>query len=115
VWSALLLEQRVLSIIPITAGLLVEWLPLWFGGFGLSWKKSAVVDVVMNAISTGVGVFLIPALGFAWEYFPGSVLYRVFHLGTFNLGTWGSHIPHCGTRDHSNPKPLSSDGVLRCA
>ncbi len=90
VWPALLLEQRILSVIPITAGLLVEWLALCFGGFGLSWKKAAVVDVVMNAVSTGVGVVLIPALGFAWEYFPGSVLYRVFNVGTFNPGTWAA-------------------------
>jgi hypothetical protein len=68
VWPALVLEQRILSVIPITAGLIVEWAALCFGGFGLSWKKAAVVDVVMNAVSTGAGIVLIPALGFAWEF-----------------------------------------------
>ena len=90
VWPALVLEQRILSVIPITAGLIVEWLALWFGGFGLSWKKAAVVDVVMNAASAAVGMVLIPALGFAWEYFPGSLLYRIFNVGTFNPGTWAA-------------------------
>jgi hypothetical protein len=61
---------------------------LYFGGFGLSWKKAAVVDVVMNAVSTGAGVILIPALGLVWELGPGQVLFRIFNIGTFNPGTW---------------------------
>jgi hypothetical protein len=88
VWPALVLEQRTLSVLPITAGLIVEWLALCFGGFGLSWKKAAVVDVVMNAVSTGIGVILIPALGLVWELGPGQVLFRIFNIGTFNPGTW---------------------------
>jgi hypothetical protein len=88
VWPALVLEQRILSVLPITAGLIVEWLALYFGGFGLSWKKAAIVDVVMNAVSSGVGIILIPALGFAWELGPGQVLYRAFNVGTFNPATW---------------------------
>jgi hypothetical protein len=78
VWPALLLEGRLLSTIPILTGLVVEWLALRFGGFGLSWKRAAIVDVAMNAVSTAVGVVLIPALGIAWELFPGSVLYKLF-------------------------------------
>jgi tellurite resistance protein TehA-like permease len=84
------LEQRILSVIPITAGLIVEWLALWRGGFGLSWRKAVVVDVVMNAVSTGVGIVLIPALGLAWEYFPGLLVHKVFNVGTFNPGTWAA-------------------------
>jgi hypothetical protein len=88
VWPALVLEQRIFSVIPIAAGLIVEWLALWFGGFGLSWKKAAVVDIVMNAVSATVGVVLIPALGFGWEYFAEFVLSKLFNVGTFNWGTW---------------------------
>jgi hypothetical protein len=84
------LEQRILSAIPIAAGLVVEWLALWFGGFGLSWKKAAVVDVVMNAVSTAVGIVFIPAIGLAWEYFPGLLLYKKFNIGTFNPGSWAA-------------------------
>ncbi len=90
VWPSLVLEQRILSIIPITVGLAAEWVVLRFGGFGLSWKKAAIVDVVMNAVSTVAGIVVIPALGFVWEFFPGSVLYKLFNVGTFNLGTWAA-------------------------
>ncbi len=90
VWPALVLEQRLISVVPITAGLVVEWLALWFGGFGLSWKRAAVVDVVMNAVSSALGIVLIPALGFGWEVFPGAMLYKVFNVGTFNPGTWAA-------------------------
>jgi len=90
VWPALVLEQRILSILPITAGLIVEWLVLRFGGFGLSWKKAAIVDVTMNAVSTVAGIVVIPVLGLAWEFFPGSVLYKHYNLGTFNPGTWAA-------------------------
>jgi len=60
---------------------------LRFGGFGLSWKRSAVIAVVMNAVSTA-GVVLIPALGFAWELLPGLVVNRVLALGRPNPITW---------------------------
>jgi hypothetical protein len=88
VWPALVLEQRIMSIAPIAGGLVVEWLVLWFGGFGLSWKRAAIVDLVMNVVSTCVGILLIPALGLMWEFFPGSFLNEAFHVGTFNYGTW---------------------------
>jgi hypothetical protein len=90
VWPALVLEQRIMSVVPIMAGLVTEWLALWFGGFGLSWRRAAVIDVVMNAVSSALGIALIPALGFVWEVFPGAVLYRLFNVGTFNPGTWAA-------------------------
>jgi hypothetical protein len=88
VWPSLILEGRLLSVFPISAGLVVEWLVLYFGGFGLSWKKSIVVDLVMNAVSSTVGVFLIPILGVVWELFPGSLINWIFHVGTFNPVAW---------------------------
>jgi hypothetical protein len=90
VWPALVLEQRLVSVLPITVGLMVEWLALWLGGFGLSWKKAAVVDVVMNTVSTAAGSVVIPLLGFIYEFFPGSIIYAIFHVGTFNRGTWAA-------------------------
>jgi len=90
VWPALVLEQRLLSAIPIGAGLIIEWLALRFGGFGLSWRKAGLVDVVMNAVSTIVGIPVIPLLGLAWEMFPGQVIYKFFNIGTFNPGTWAA-------------------------
>ena len=88
VWPALVLEQRILSAVPISAGLIVEWFALWVGGFGLSWRKAAVVDIVMNAVSTVVGIVLTPAIGLVWEFFPGTLLFKLFNIGTFNPGTW---------------------------
>lgn len=83
-----MLEQRLLSIGPIAAGLVIEWVALWLGGFGLSWRKAAFIDVAMNGVSTIAGIVLIPLLGFAWEIFPGTLIYPIFHVGTFNAGTW---------------------------
>ena len=80
VWPALVLEERILSAVPIAAGLVVEWLTLWLGGFGLSWKKAAGVDIVMNVVSTGAGVVVMPFLGLVWEVFPGTVLYKIFNV-----------------------------------
>jgi len=90
VWPAVVLEQHLLSVIPITAGLVIEWLALWLGGFDLSWKKAAVVDIVMNTVSTTGGMILLPMLGLLWEIFPGVLLYKVFGLSTFNPGSWAA-------------------------
>ena len=39
VWPALLLEQRLISVIPISVGLMTEGLALRFGGFELSLEQ----------------------------------------------------------------------------
>jgi hypothetical protein len=86
VWPALALVERMLSVAPIVAGLIVEWLALWLGGFGVTWKKAAVVDVVMNGASALIGVFLIPALGMGWEYGPGEWIEKIIPIGmTFQI------------------------------
>jgi hypothetical protein len=88
VWPALYLENRLLSVLPISVGLIAEWIFLFFGGFGLSWKKSIIVDVVMNTVSSVVGIALIPALGLLWELGPGSLVNHIFNVGTFNPVSW---------------------------
>ena len=70
VWPALMLEARLLSILPIGVGLLIEWIALRFGGFGLDWKKAAYVDVGMNAVSTVVGIPAIPLTGLIVAFSP---------------------------------------------
>jgi hypothetical protein len=62
VWPALVLEQRLLSAIPITAGLIVECLVLRFC-FQLTWKRAITIDLAMNLVSTLVGMLLIPLIG----------------------------------------------------
>ena len=87
VWPALFLINRMVTWWAITVGLLVEYL------FVRRWTKfsvgkSVIVDVSMNATSTLLGLLLIPIAGIGWEFFPGIILYKVFHIGTFNPGTW---------------------------
>jgi hypothetical protein len=68
-------------------GLAVELLVLRFV-FPMSWNKALLVDVRMNLASSLVGAIAIPLAGFAWEFFPGSILYKIFNMGTFNPVTW---------------------------
>ncbi|HMG06371.1 MAG TPA: hypothetical protein VK581_13005 [Chthoniobacterales bacterium] len=87
VWPALFLEQRLFSWWAIGLGLLVElFFVRWLTG--LDWRMSAVADVAMNTASSLLGFFLIPIAGIAWEFFPGTGIYKVFNIGTFNPGTW---------------------------
>ena len=87
VWPAVFLEQRLYSWWAIGLGLLIElFFVRWLTG--LSWRMSAVADVAMNAASSLLCFFLIPIAGCAWEFCPGTLLYKVFNVGTFNPGTW---------------------------
>jgi hypothetical protein len=89
VWPALSVERKLLSIPVIVTGLLIEALVLRFL-FTMNWKRAFTVSVVVNAISTGLGVLLIPLAGIGWEIFPGLVLYKVLNMGTFNPITWSA-------------------------
>ena len=89
VWPALFLEQRLFSWWAIGLGLVVElFFVRWLTG--LSWRMSIVADLSMNTASALLGMFLIPLAGIAWEFFPGSILYKLFDIGTFNPGTWAA-------------------------
>lgn len=87
VWPALYLENRLVSVWVIAAGFLVEWLFMFFA-FRLPVLKSLIVTAVMNAASAVVGIAAIPLAGVLWELFPGSIMYLLFHTGTFNPVTW---------------------------
>ena len=91
VWPALLLEGRILTWWAILVGLIVEYFFLR-NITELSWSRAALADVAMNAASSILGILLIPIAGIAWEIFPGILLYKVFHIGTFNPGTWTATI-----------------------
>jgi hypothetical protein len=85
----LFLEQKMLSIPVMVSGLLVEALVLRFW-FTMNWKRAFTASVVVNAISTVLGVLLIPLVGIGWEIFPGLVLYKALNMGTFNPITWSA-------------------------
>lgn len=84
VWPALVLEQQLLSVVPIGLGLIVEWLALWQGGFGLACKRAALASMTMNAFSTLLGILLVPIAGIGWDVLLGSLVYSI--LGT--PGMW---------------------------
>jgi hypothetical protein len=87
IWPALFLEGRLLSVPVIIAGLLIEFFFVWrITDLGIG--RAIFADLVMNATSTLLGVFLIPISGIIWEFFPGIFLYKWFNIGTFNPGTW---------------------------
>jgi hypothetical protein len=87
VWPALFLEARIATWWAISVGLVVEYLFLR-RITDLGPARAAWADVAMNAASTLLGLILIPIAGIVWEFFPGTVIYQVFDVGTFNPGTW---------------------------
>ena len=84
VWPARVLEPTAPERYTYHRGTDGRMAAVRFGGFGLWWKRCAVIEVVMNAVSTAAGVVLIPALGLL----PGQVVNRVLGVGTFNPITW---------------------------
>jgi hypothetical protein len=82
VWPALFLEDRLLSVWVIVAGLLIEYFFVWritsLGAVRAIWANLA-----MNAASTLLGIVLLPFTGLLIALFPGEL------IGTFNPITWG--------------------------
>jgi hypothetical protein len=89
VWPALFLEPRLLSVPIVVLGLAIETAVLRFG-FRMNWPKAVLASITVNAISTVLGVVLIPLAGIAWEFFPGLLLYKALNMGTFNPLTWAA-------------------------
>jgi hypothetical protein len=87
VWPALILADRMRSLTAILAGLIFEFLILRYV-FPMTWKRALLIDLTMNAASALVGAILIPVAGIIWEFFPGTLIYHMFHMGTFNPLTW---------------------------
>lgn len=83
VWPALALEQRLLSILPVLSGLLFEALVLRYA-FALTWRKAALVDLVMNAVSAAVGLLLLPSAGLATDRW----LINHLSVATFDRTDW---------------------------
>ncbi len=99
IWPAALLESRLTAWYVIVAGLVVEFLFLRLG-LKLSLLKAAAVDLVMNGVSALVGWFLLPWLGFGYEFFPGQYLNAWLHTGTLQPVSLGRHVLHSPTPIH---------------
>lgn len=87
VWPAIFLENRMMSWWAILFGLLIEYLFIRFL-LKTSIRQSIIITTIMNVISCLLGIIVIPLSGMAWEIFPGILIYKIFHIGTFNPGTW---------------------------
>ncbi len=91
VWPALYLEQRLLSVWAIGLGLVIEFFVLR-RFTNLSTRMCLVADVAMNAVSALLGCVLLPSAGFMWEIYPGQVVNRMLHIGTFNPIAWAATV-----------------------
>ncbi len=87
VWPALYLETRIFSWWAILTGILVEYFFV-LRIFALSPRQAVIADVSANAVSSFLGLLLIPLSGLLWELFPGSVYMWALNWGTFNPMTW---------------------------
>ena len=82
IWPALFLEERLLSVWIIAAGLFIEYFFVWIIT-DLGAVKAIWADSAMNTASTLLGIILIPVLGLLVALFPGEL------VGTFSPITWG--------------------------
>ncbi len=83
VWPALYLVSRMVSWWAILTGLIIEYLFVRkLTNFSVS--KSIIANVCMNTASTILGMILIPIAGIGLEFFPGMIIYKIFHIGTLN-------------------------------
>ncbi len=87
VWPSLFLAGRLFTWWIIVAGLVVEF-------FFVFWLtrvnplRAGLMTVVMNAVSTGIGIVGIPLSGILWELMATITILPLFHWGTFNPVTW---------------------------
>ena len=89
VWPANYLGGRLVTLWPISVGLVIElFFVRWLTRFG--WGKAILADILMNAVSTLVGSFLIVLAGLAWEFTGGIIVNFSLGLGTFNPITWAA-------------------------
>lgn len=86
VWPSLYVAQGLRSWYIILSGLIIEFLFVKLFT-KQSWPKSLFISVVMNGISTLVGIVLIPVSGILGEFIMMPVD-LVFDLYTFHSSHW---------------------------
>jgi hypothetical protein len=87
VWPALYLVGRMSAILPIAAGLIVEFVFLRYAT-SLRGFRCIRAALAMNLASALFGIVLIPIFGLAWEVVAAVTIYPLFDVGTFNPATW---------------------------
>lgn len=91
IWPALVTEPRLLSVPVIVLGLFLEAVVLKVF-FEHSWRQAGTRSLMVNAISTLLGVVLIPLSGLVWEFVAGQFVNRALDVGTFNPVTWAATL-----------------------
>jgi hypothetical protein len=89
VMTAAMIEQLLAGLGPIAAALLVGWIVLWRGGFGLSGKRAALVSAAMNAAVMVASYALIIGSSLVDWYVPWTPLRWFENSRLFYLVSWG--------------------------
>ncbi len=87
IWPSMILTGRIVTVIPIVAGLVVELIYLRYGT-KLRGMRCLWADLSMNLASALLGIILIPFPGLAWEWLASITIYPLLNVGSFNLLTW---------------------------
>ena len=89
VWPSIYITKGMLSLKVIIWGLIVE---LFFVKYftNTDWKKASIVTILMNLITTILGIILIPLSGLSSEFIFDFVFhaYDKFGIGTFHWSHW---------------------------
>ena len=89
VWPSLYITKGMFSLKVIILGLIVEL--LFVKHFtNTNWKKASIVTILMNLITTILGIILIPLSGLSSEFVFDFVFhaYDKFGIGTFHWSHW---------------------------
>ena len=89
VWPSLYITKGMLSIKVILIGLIIE---LFFVKYctKVDWKKASIVTILMNLITTILGIIFIPLSGLGAEFVFDFVFhaYDKFGIGSFHWSHW---------------------------
>lgn len=86
-WPSMILTERMAAVMPIVAGLVVEFLYLRYGT-KLRGLRCLRADLGMNLASALLGMLLIPLAGLGWEWLASMTIHPLMNVGTFNPVTW---------------------------
>ena len=89
VWPSLYITKGMLSLKIIFLGLIIELLFVKYFT-KINWKKASIITLIMNLITTALGIILIPISGLGIEFVFDFVFhaYDKFGIGTFHWSHW---------------------------
>lgn len=89
IWPSLYIAKGMLSLKVIILGLIIELLFVRYFT-KINWKMASITAIVMNLITTFLGIILIPLFGLGAEFIFDFVFhtYDKFGIGTFHWSHW---------------------------